>query len=302
MVMQRRFFWLGHWWTGWFLLGLLPVFLRREDAALILDRPLIVDPATCEFRFGMEELREEVFQLDGFQCVYCGSRERAALSLDHVVPVSQGGTTVLANLVTACASCNSKKRDRTPVEACMGLYFGRFARLGEHAMYLWWRCRSSREPLFFPSATAWALVRDAVPALMAQARGPKPRLTAKEGMVLLHILYLVAQKLTTTPEDSCPYPWPTDPNPDTALESAEVLVEIALADLAAHMHRPERELRRTLRRICTKGRLFPWMKILPDRIICHKESATAILVSPSPLSQQPCGEEVLSAEQVFGFL
>lgn len=51
------------------------------------------------------------------RCVYCGST--AYLSWDHVKPKAAGGRDILSNLVPACKSCNSKKRDRwtTPSDA-----------------------------------------------------------------------------------------------------------------------------------------------------------------------------------------
>lgn len=55
-------------------------------------------------------LRFEVFKRDGFTCVYCGARPPGVvLNADHVVPVVDGGPTDLANLVTACATCNNGK-------------------------------------------------------------------------------------------------------------------------------------------------------------------------------------------------
>jgi hypothetical protein len=56
------------------------------------------------------ELRSEVYQRDGFVCVYCGATED--LTCDHVTPVSNGGPTTLENLATACRPCNSRKRDK----------------------------------------------------------------------------------------------------------------------------------------------------------------------------------------------
>jgi len=56
------------------------------------------------------DLREAVFQRDGFACVYCGCEDY--LQCDHVVPVSKGGETSLDNLATACRVCNAKKKDR----------------------------------------------------------------------------------------------------------------------------------------------------------------------------------------------
>lgn len=47
----------------------------------------------------------------GGLCVYCG---RSADTLDHVVPLAQGGRHSIRNLVPACGSCNSKKGNRTP--------------------------------------------------------------------------------------------------------------------------------------------------------------------------------------------
>jgi len=47
------------------------------------------------------------------QCAYCGARKR--LVLEHVIPISAGGGTTVDNVVPACCSCNSKKRNREPV-------------------------------------------------------------------------------------------------------------------------------------------------------------------------------------------
>ena len=51
-------------------------------------------------------------------CVYCGGpfedRHDRTATVDHVIPVSQGGTTEDSNLVGCCRACNVSKRDRTP--------------------------------------------------------------------------------------------------------------------------------------------------------------------------------------------
>ncbi|HOQ54045.1 MAG TPA: HNH endonuclease [Micropruina sp.] len=64
-----------------------------------------------------------VLRRDGFRCAYCGRR---AATRDHVVPRSQGGPSTWLNLVAACASCNGRKRDRTPDQAGMPLRFAPF--------------------------------------------------------------------------------------------------------------------------------------------------------------------------------
>ena len=64
--------------------------------------------------------RLEVFARDGFVCQYCGRHTRD-LTLDHVVPRSQGGGHHWQNVVSACKHCNRKKGGRTPEEAGMRL-------------------------------------------------------------------------------------------------------------------------------------------------------------------------------------
>ena len=58
-----------------------------------------------------------MFIRDKYKCVYCGSGKN--LTIDHMIPTSQGGKTNFENCVTACTDCNSKKRNRTPSEAKM---------------------------------------------------------------------------------------------------------------------------------------------------------------------------------------
>jgi 5-methylcytosine-specific restriction endonuclease McrA len=63
--------------------------------------------------------RRALFARDGWRCVYCGNGGR--LTLDHVVPRSRGGQSVWENVVTACATCNHRKGNRTLEEARMEL-------------------------------------------------------------------------------------------------------------------------------------------------------------------------------------
>ena len=63
--------------------------------------------------------RREILRRDGHSCQYCGSRKD--LTLDHVIPRSQGGPHTWENVVTACAPCNGLKGARTPEAAKMPL-------------------------------------------------------------------------------------------------------------------------------------------------------------------------------------
>ncbi len=66
--------------------------------------------------------RRNIFARDGNQCQYCGQKfSTSELSLDHVIPRSQGGGTTWDNIVCACVECNVRKGGRTPRQANMTL-------------------------------------------------------------------------------------------------------------------------------------------------------------------------------------
>ena len=80
--------------------------------------------------FGYEKLpkgtvkfnRRNIFARDNNQCQYCGRKfPTAELSLDHVIPRSQGGVNTWDNIVCACVACNVRKGGRTPKQAHMAL-------------------------------------------------------------------------------------------------------------------------------------------------------------------------------------
>jgi len=51
------------------------------------------------------------------RCHYCGRRVgQAALTMDHLVPLSRGGRSTKDNLVPCCKRCNTEKRARLSVE------------------------------------------------------------------------------------------------------------------------------------------------------------------------------------------
>ena len=50
-------------------------------------------------------------------CHYCGRTVgRAALTMDHIVPLARGGRSTKGNVVPACRDCNSRKKYLLPVE------------------------------------------------------------------------------------------------------------------------------------------------------------------------------------------
>ncbi|ACL23849.1 HNH endonuclease [Chloroflexus aggregans DSM 9485] len=91
--------------------------------------------------------RRGVFARDRETCQYCGKQPgRAYLTMDHVIPRSQGGQTTWENVVTACRDCNHRKGGRTPEQANMVLLstprqpqYLAFALLGELERHDVWR-------------------------------------------------------------------------------------------------------------------------------------------------------------------
>lgn len=71
---------------------------------------------------GVKLNRRNLFARDRNKCQYCGRiYPTSDLSIDHVLPRSQGGADSWENLVCACIRCNAKKGGRTPDQARMRL-------------------------------------------------------------------------------------------------------------------------------------------------------------------------------------
>jgi hypothetical protein len=54
--------------------------------------------------------RAQVLDASGHRCLVCGDR---ATTADHRVPVEQGGSSDLSNLVALCLACNGQRQDRS---------------------------------------------------------------------------------------------------------------------------------------------------------------------------------------------
>jgi 5-methylcytosine-specific restriction endonuclease McrA len=67
--------------------------------------------------------RRRIYARDGWQCVWCeapaeltGDGKACGLTLDHLIPRAAGGSNRHWNLVTACLTCNSRRRDQPAAE------------------------------------------------------------------------------------------------------------------------------------------------------------------------------------------
>lgn len=94
---------------------------------LSLPRPAVI--RLTKFVHVPRKFRRQVtntflFARDAYTCQYCGRaagelKPREALTRDHLIPLSRGGSNEWTNVVTACSSCNTRKSNRLPSEIGM---------------------------------------------------------------------------------------------------------------------------------------------------------------------------------------
>ena len=115
---------------------------RKAIRAVVAGRAFVLDPATlsrheevkgamsliiyphaqalAETKLLMGRLERRVMKRDHHTCQYEGCHNKAT-TVDHVIPLCQGGKTTWQNLVAACLPCNQSKGGRTPDQAGMSL-------------------------------------------------------------------------------------------------------------------------------------------------------------------------------------
>lgn len=84
---------------------------EEEKAKSRAKRPTYPTRKDAQSRYS--DLFVKVGRRDGFQCAIC-KHTGNDLQVDHIHPVSKGGTNDLANLQLLCPSCNMSKGNRTP--------------------------------------------------------------------------------------------------------------------------------------------------------------------------------------------
>lgn len=101
--------------------------------------------------------RSQIFERDGYRCVYCGERFPAEeLTVDHVQPRVRGGDRSEGNLVTACGGCNTLKAHRRLSAFLLGN-------------------ETARRHFFHLATHVWPRQLRALRAEMARAKGSGPR-------------------------------------------------------------------------------------------------------------------------------
>lgn len=82
--------------------------ISYEDAVIMVEERMagIVNNTFIHQLYSKFTFKELVLERDGYRCKYC---EGIGTTIDHVIPISQGGITTFSNCVCACEKCNSDK-------------------------------------------------------------------------------------------------------------------------------------------------------------------------------------------------
>lgn len=92
---------------------------RREQSKKYADRERLdrhkrrARKANAAGFFTKEQLQAR-FRYFGYKCIYCDSTDR--ISVEHLIPLSRGGTNWASNIAPSCLKCNCSKNKRTHKE------------------------------------------------------------------------------------------------------------------------------------------------------------------------------------------
>ena len=99
--------------------GLFTLVEIEEDRPEKISSKELREKSGYSSRYVPKSTREDVMLRD-VNCVLCGSNEN--LEIDHITPVSKGGTAEHDNLQVLCRSCNRSKRTQTVEQSVADCY------------------------------------------------------------------------------------------------------------------------------------------------------------------------------------
>lgn len=97
-------------------------FISCQKFQILAPEVIILNDYKGSHRREARFSRRNIFIRDNYTCQYCHRKHAPKeLNIDHVIPRSRGGKTTWDNVALSCIKCNTKKADRTPLEAGMKL-------------------------------------------------------------------------------------------------------------------------------------------------------------------------------------
>ena len=88
------------------------VVIRSSHLAIVPPEVIILTQYDKLAQRSVVFSRKNLFKRDRYTCQYCGKQPGPdALTIDHIVPRSKGGTSTWENCVLACIECNKQKAD-----------------------------------------------------------------------------------------------------------------------------------------------------------------------------------------------
>jgi hypothetical protein len=112
------------------LLDQIQAFTKERNQVLAttmeLEKEAVLDAlkryanrrSEANYKISNQQFRAMIFSRDGWKCKACSAIE--ALCVDHIIPVSKGGSDELDNLQTLCKSCNSRKGSKIDYDFSVG--------------------------------------------------------------------------------------------------------------------------------------------------------------------------------------
>lgn len=96
--------------------------IRAIDLAINIPEVVVLTEYNKIPKVSVTFNRRNIYLRDNNTCQYCGVQlERADITLDHVIPRAQGGTSTWENCVVACFPCNSRKANKNLADCGMKL-------------------------------------------------------------------------------------------------------------------------------------------------------------------------------------
>ena len=98
--------------------------LSNAEQTFLMEMPKVIKLVKYVkgvYRAKVTFTKANVILRDKRTCLYCGSKKH--ITVDHIIPVSEGGKSDWLNCCAACFSCNSKKSNKSLKESGLVLKY-----------------------------------------------------------------------------------------------------------------------------------------------------------------------------------